>query len=82
MLTTSTSPTMPSNNCDTPWYMDSGATHHFTPKFGNLTDSCVFIGDEQALVGNGKLIGISHIGNAMISSPVKLIHLKHVLHIP
>ncbi|KAL6315292.1 hypothetical protein AAG906_000380 [Vitis piasezkii] len=46
MLTTSTSPTMPSNNCDTPWYMDSRATHHFTPEFGNLTDSCVFTGDE------------------------------------
>ena len=34
------------------------------------------------MVGNGKSIGISHIGNAMISSPVKLIHLKHVLHTP
>ena len=48
MLTTSTSPTIPFNNCDTPWYMDSGATHHFTPKFGNLIDPCVFIGEEQA----------------------------------
>ena len=68
MLTTSTSPTMPFNNCDTPWYMDSGATHHFTPEFGNLTDPCVLTGDEQAMVGNGKSIRISHIGNAMISS--------------
>ncbi|WKA01746.1 hypothetical protein VitviT2T_020012 [Vitis vinifera] len=49
MLTTSTSPTMPFNNCDTPWYMDSGATHHFTPEFGNLTDPCVLTGDEQAM---------------------------------
>ena len=34
------------------------------------------------MVGNGKSIGISHIGNAMISSLVKPIHLKHVLHTP
>ncbi|WJZ87712.1 hypothetical protein VitviT2T_007075 [Vitis vinifera] len=47
MLTTSTSPTMPSNNYDTPWYMDSGATHHFTLEFGNLTDPCVFTGQAQ-----------------------------------
>ena len=62
--------------------MDSGATHHFTPEFGNLTDTCVFTVDEQAMVGNGKLITISHIGNAMISSPMKPIHLKYVLHTP
>ena len=81
MLTTSTSPTIPFNNCDTPWYMDFGATHHFTPKFGNLIDPCVFTGEEQAMVGDGKSIGISRIGNAKISSLMKLIHLKHVLHI-
>ena len=81
MLTTSTSPTIPFNNCDTPWYMDSRATHHFTPKFGNLIDPCVFTGEEQAMVGDGKSIGISRIGNAKISSLMKLIHLKHVLHI-
>ncbi|RVX22862.1 hypothetical protein CK203_008411 [Vitis vinifera] len=73
MLTTSTSPTMPSNNCDTPWYMDSGATHHFTPKFGNLTDSCVFIGDEQALdqaSGRVLLQGILENGLYKVSSSV------------
>ncbi|KAL6342167.1 hypothetical protein AAG906_004487 [Vitis piasezkii] len=51
MLTTSTSSTMPSNNYDTPWYMDFGATHHFTPEFGNLTYPCVFTGDEIKLRG-------------------------------
>ena len=60
--------------------MDSRATHHFTPKFGNLIDPCVFISEQQTMVGNGKSIGISHIGNAMIFSPLKPIHLKHVLH--
>ncbi|KAL6327742.1 hypothetical protein AAG906_024712 [Vitis piasezkii] len=40
MLTTSTSPTMPSNNCDTPWYMDSSNTSLYT-EFGNLIDPCV-----------------------------------------
>ena len=33
-------------------------------------------------MGNDKSIGISHIGNVMISSLVKPIHLKHVLHTP
>ena len=50
--------------------MDSEVTHCFTLEFDNLTDLCVLTGEEQDIVGNGKSIGISHIGNVMISSLV------------
>ena len=55
------------------------ATHHFTPEFGNLSDPSVFIGEEQVMVGNGKSIRISHIGDAVIHSLVRPILLKHSL---
>ena len=41
-----------------------------------MTNTEVYIGYEHALVGNGKSIGISHIGNVMLSSPIKQIHLN------
>ena len=60
--------------------MDFGATHHFTPEFGNMIDATIFEGSEQTMVGNGKFIDISHIGNVMLSSLVKSIHLNHIIH--
>ena len=38
MLTTSSTPNYSSNQSGIAWYMDSGATHHFTPEFRHLQD--------------------------------------------
>ena len=62
--------------------MDSVATHHFTPEFGQLQDPSTSCGDAQVMVGNGKHIGISHIGHVSIPSSIKPIILKNVLHTP
>ena len=62
--------------------MDSRATHHFTPEFGQLQDPSTYCGDAQAMVGNGKHIDISHIGHVLISTPVRPIKLQNVLHTP
>ncbi|KAI9178556.1 hypothetical protein LWI28_027866 [Acer negundo] len=54
MLTTSnTNSPSQGNYSDPTWYMDSGATHHFTPEFGHLMDPIEFTGNEHAMVGNG-----------------------------
>ena len=79
MLTTSSTPSYQGDNT---WYMDSGATHHFTPEFGQLQDPSTYCGDAQAMVGNGKHIDISHIGHVLISTPVRPIKLHNVLHTP
>lgn len=44
-----------------------------------MTTHAVFW-DEQVMVGNGKKIDISHIGNVMLESPIKLVQLNHVFH--
>ena len=67
---------------DFAWFMDSNATHHFTPEFGALMDPDAYFGLENSMVGNGKSIGISHIGNVLLPTATKPIHLHHVLHTP
>lgn len=67
---------------DNSWYMDSGAPHHFTPEFGHLAEAMPYTGTEQALMGNGKLVGISHIDRVQLLGSVKSISLNHVLHTP
>ena len=61
---------------DPSWFMDFGATHHFTPDISMIQNPTPFIGNEQVMVGNGKKIPISHSGNSLLSfsssSPLKL----------
>lgn len=83
MLTTFAIPTgLSSQSSDNSWYMDSGATHHLTPEFRHMTDAMQYSGGDHALIGNGKQIGISHIGHALLHSPMKPIRLNNVLHTP
>ena len=81
MLTTSNTSFNP-NTFDPAWYMNFGAIHHFTPEFGHLVNLMEFTGDEHAIVGNGNSIGILHIGNVLICSSSKPIHLNNVQHAP
>ena len=61
-------------------FLDSRATHHFTSDLSSRDNPLPFLGDDQVMVGNGKKIDISHIGNVMINSPIKPIKLSHVFH--
>ena len=69
---------------DAQWYMDSGATYHFTPNYNLLDDAMPYTGSEQVTVGDGKQLSISHVGHAKLntithSTPLVL---KDILHTP
>lgn len=42
-----------SSSSETPWYLDSGATHHFTPDLSALDSPMPYVGEDQVMVGNG-----------------------------
>ena len=74
---------MNSTSCtdrQTPWYPDTGATHHVIPNLSSLSISDESKGKENLIVGNGTGLKISHIGN--ISSPSKMLALKNVCRVP
>ena len=52
---------------DAQWYMDSRATHHFTPIYNLLDSAMPYIGSEQVTVGDGKQLSISHVGHAKLN---------------
>ena len=78
--------TSSSNSADTssgnPWFLDSGATHHFTLDLSALDNPMPFLDDDRFMVGNDKSIDVSHIGNVMINYPIKPIKLNRVFHTP
>lgn len=52
---------------DDNWYMDLGATYHFTPDLDIMDLAKPFTGvDQVGIVGNGKKISISYIRHASI----------------
>ena len=67
---------------DSSWYMDFGATHYLTPDLSSMSSPIPFHGNENVMVGNGKTINISHIGNISIPTHSRFLKLKHVLHTP
>ena len=62
------------------WYMDSGATHHFTPNLKMMDIVAPFTGSDQVIAMNGKMLPISHVGHASLPSLSNPILLK--THIP
>ena len=67
---------------DNSWYLDSRATHHFTPDYSKLTSSTTFIGPNQVIVGDGKKISISHVRYAALPSSSHSLLLSHIYHMP
>ncbi|PON60965.1 hypothetical protein PanWU01x14_149330 [Parasponia andersonii] len=49
------------------WDIDSGATDHMIADLNNLNIQADYKGKEKNIVGNGTLIPISHIGQALLS---------------
>ena len=60
--------------------MDYGATLHLTPDLSSMSSPIPFQWNENVMVGNGKTINISHIGNISIPTHSKFLKLRHVLH--
>jgi hypothetical protein len=68
---------------DTNWYLDTGATDHFTGDLEKLTVRDRYHEHEQIHAANGSCMDISHIGHAIIRTPrEKHLKLKNVLHSP
>ena len=65
------------------WYADSGATNHVTTTLDNTTMKIEYGGQEKLIVGNGKQISISHIGQAYLPTHFLVsLHLENALHVP
>ena len=67
---------------DTNWYVDSGATNHFTNALEKVTMSEKYHGQDQVHNANGEGMEINHIGHAIVKTPSRNIHLRNILHVP
>lgn len=61
--------------------MDSGATHHVTPKVDDLQTVTPYQGNFSVLVGDGNSVAIYNIGNNIMSSHNRSLHLPNILHV-
>ncbi|KAG8501579.1 hypothetical protein CXB51_003840 [Gossypium anomalum] len=64
------------------WCPDSGATHHVCRNDSDLHGSTPYSGNSSLLMGNGVSTRITSVGNAVIPTPQKLLHLSNVLCVP
>ncbi|KAH9745092.1 retrovirus-related pol polyprotein from transposon RE1 [Citrus sinensis] len=74
---------------DKGWYLDSGATHHLTNSMANMHVSNEFRGNDKLIIGDGKGLSITHVGNtnltiqsSKIQSASTCIALKDILLVP
>uniref|UniRef100_A0A803QI42 Retrovirus-related Pol polyprotein from transposon TNT 1-94-like beta-barrel domain-containing protein n=1 Tax=Cannabis sativa TaxID=3483 RepID=A0A803QI42_CANSA len=69
---------------DESWYVDTGAINHVTFGTTQLDSATPYNGTKTIVVGNGKKLLVSHIGQSTIPSYVynQPIHLNYVLHVP
>lgn len=77
---------MPSPNIQYhPWFLDMGATNHFTAEINNLNmDSLSYQGSDRVSIGNRSSLPIHHTSAAHLRSPhgnFLLLNLLHVLSI-
>ena len=67
---------------DNNWYLDLGATHHFTPDYSKLTSATPFTRSDQVAVGDGKKISISHVRYVALPNSSHSLLLNHICHTP
>ena len=65
-----------------PWYPDSGATHHVINDGQNLTDPTLYQGLDQLQIGNGSSLTIYSIGSSSLISRSYPLKLSNILHVP
>jgi ribosomal protein L15 len=71
-----------SNTVDPNWHLDSGTTDHITSELEKLTMHERYGGNEQIRAANGVDMDIVHIGNSVLPTSTRPLHLNRVLHIP
>ena len=67
---------------DPAWYLDFGATYHFTLDLSMMHEAMAYLGIDQVMVGNVKTLPISHIGHSTLSTPHSPLQLRNILHTP
>ncbi|KAI0508128.1 hypothetical protein KFK09_014262 [Dendrobium nobile] len=65
-----------------PWYLDSGASAHLTPDALPIQQPQSYYGRDQVFVGNGHSLPIQNVGNGLLPTPTRKLHLKHLFHVP
>jgi hypothetical protein len=63
-------------------YVDSGATYHITGELEKLTMHDRYNGNDQIRAANSAGMDINHIGQSVIPTSSRPLHLNHVLHVP
>lgn len=59
--------TPPAQAPQTPWLLDSGASHHVTTDLANLSLHYPYDGTDEIVIGDGTGLPISHTGSAQLS---------------
>jgi hypothetical protein len=72
----------PSYGVDTLWYADSTATDHVTGELDKLNMREKYHGQDQVHIADGSGMHITHVGNFIIPTPSRDIHLNKVPHVP
>jgi hypothetical protein len=71
-----------SSSTDPNWYLDSGATDHLTGELEKLTMHERYNGNDQIRAANGAGMDITRIGQSVIPTSTRPLHLNQVLHVP
>ncbi|KAF3781256.1 Retrovirus-related Pol polyprotein from transposon TNT 1-94 [Nymphaea thermarum] len=64
------------------WYPDTGATNNIVASDTHLENKQAYSGPESVMVGNGKFLPISHIGDLQVNIQRTDFLLKNSLHVP
>jgi hypothetical protein len=70
-----------SSGADKNWYLDSGATDHITGELEQLIMQQQYNGNEQIQATNGAGMDIAHVGQSVITTPTRPLHLNQALHV-
>ena len=65
-----------------PWYPDSGATHHVTPDLSQLHIHEDYAGSDRMRVADVAGIPIKHVGSSTVFANSRTFQLNHILHVP
>ncbi|KAL4272355.1 hypothetical protein GQ457_13G014480 [Hibiscus cannabinus] len=64
------------------WFVDSGASHHVSPNPNHSRADSTYYGPGKLTIGNGVSLPISSVGNTVLNSPSRPLHLRNILHVP
>ncbi|PKU68147.1 Retrovirus-related Pol polyprotein from transposon TNT 1-94 [Dendrobium catenatum] len=71
-----------SDNNESNWFLDSGASTHLTNSLDNLSISTPYQGTDNITIGDGSSVNISHTGAGILPTPSRKLHLSNILHSP